>query len=149
MLGAILGSAWLNHACPPAACSGILMLMQLPELAIVGIIWLASGLVGIPILLSIKPRPHEKAAEPGKCCDGRHIRLGDSVRIGKTKHALGTVVFVYGAAPDPHDPDSARLSALQVGFAVRTAQNDLHHFLVANPYVVLVSPVEPQRASAA
>jgi hypothetical protein len=138
-IGAIGAFGWLQDACPPAACSFILVLLQAPAFLVGVVAWLGGGaVVSVCIAVWGRQMPPE-----GAYCDGRTVQLGDRVRVGNGG-VEGTVVYfaVSGQAFRSYMPPSRPIA--KQGFIVATDDGESHHYLVSAKHVVLL-----RRASAA
>lgn len=63
VVGLAGAKSWFSGACPPGACNGILVAMQLPGLLLAGAVWLGIGFA-VSLLLPAKPSPYFPKALP-------------------------------------------------------------------------------------
>ena len=141
--GALGASAWLNGACPPGACNFVLVLFQAPAFLVGAVVWLLSG-IAISVVIASRGA---STPSPGRYCDGQEIHAGDRIRFGRSEKTDGEVVHVPARSQVQTGYDPRSMPPVTQGFVVRTAAGELHLFLVANPYVVLLGRAATQVTS--
>jgi hypothetical protein len=140
-IGFICASAWLAHACPDAACNGILIALQLPQLLIGAVIWFGLGVLGSIAIVAIDPSIASSRSQQLCYADGRSVKLGDVVIFEGSKPLRGKVIQVAGVSI-PEAPIDPRLATATNGFVIKTEDHDLHQFLATHLAVKLVSRQE-------
>jgi hypothetical protein len=85
------------------------------------------------------PQRSPAISSAGKYFDGQSVHLGDRVRIGKAEKTEGLVVHIPARGQVQNGYNPSNMPPITFGFVVRTDIGELHHFLVANPSVVLLA----------
>jgi hypothetical protein len=137
--GAAAASVWLETVCPPAACSFILVMLQAPSFFLGALCWLLFGIISTLAIVWFVPQRSPAIPSEGKYFDEQDIRLGDVVRIGKAEKTEGVVVHIPARGQVRKGYDPSNMPPITFGFVVCTESGELHHFLVANPFVMLVA----------
>jgi len=131
---------WFKGVCPVGGCSGFFVLIYLPSILVGLFVWAILGVTLSIVIIAVLPSRRPVPIPPeGRYSTGQEIQLGDRVRMGTSPETEGDVVHLPARGQVQSGYDPSKSSQLAVGFVVRGRDGELHHYLVANPHVVLLA----------